>query len=376
LEISYLTVGCDFQEVPAQLPRRIRTRSEDKGFYFVTEQKEPIQGPKTLEEADEEVKMKQGMVEYLEFRAAHQMKLKPEQRKRAEKKEWTPRWADMPIKEADQIPVRVTFFTDENCYDYDWILRRDFEWIDFRFLVNSKLGHTRWEAEISGNICNGLDTVFLPNQQIRVVPLQSKKACKKFEKHLKGKQEAWDRVSATFQGYDNWHSDEVPTEYGDTEPVSNEEDYTIAVEFPGEEEIKLMRIPKGNEWAFFETFVTVKLGENERIAGFDDGLCGVPWDANDRVPRPGQRVRIFWVKERVKAEKEVIREEKIKEVTHVIFSRPKPTQAHPVRAGGKVVPMESFHKKVQQPLSLKSEQQRRKVQEELKQRTERPKKAK
>jgi hypothetical protein len=171
--------------------------------------------------------------------------------------------------------------------------------------------------------------------------------------------------------------DEVPTEYGDTEPVSNEEDYSIAVEFPGEEEIKLMRIPKGNEWAFFETFINVKLGENEWIAGFDDGISAVPWDASDRAPRPGQRVRVFWIKEKVKKEKEAIREERVKDVTQVVFSKPKPASAaHTVREGGTAVPMETIHKKGQQPLSLKSEQQRRFVEEERRQRSERFKKAK
>jgi hypothetical protein len=215
-------------------------------------------------------------------------------------------------------------------------LRRDLEWADLRFLVNSKLGHNRWEVDMAGSFWNGFDRTPLPGQRISIFPLQSEKACRKFEKRLKGKQEAWERVNATLQAYEDWHLDEVPTEEGATEPVSNEEDYSIGVEFPGDEEIRLVRISKGNEWAFFDTFVSVKLGEDEWIAGFDDRFGGVPWDANDRVPRPGQRVRIFWVKEKVKEEKETVRKEKVKEITQVTFSKPKPAQAHPVRAGGKL----------------------------------------
>jgi hypothetical protein len=270
----------------------------------------------------------------------------------------------MPIEEADQVPVKVTLCTDELWDVYEWILRRDLEWVDLRFLVNSKLGHNRWEAEMAGEFWNGQDKVPMPDQKINIFPLRSEKAWKKFEKRLVRKQEAWDRVSAAFQGYGDWHLDEVPTEDGSTEPVSNEEDYSIAVEFPGDEEIRLMRIPKGEEWAFFDTFVRVKLGEDELIAAFDEGFGGGPWQGNDRLPRPGQRVRVFWIKEKVKEERKIAREEKTKEFTQAIFSRPKLKQihpeneivmkeadVHPTEAGGKFVPMEKIHIKEQQPLS-------------------------
>jgi hypothetical protein len=55
-EISYLTVDCDFQAVPASLSRKIRARSEDRGFYFVTEQRDPILGPKTQDEVEAKLK--------------------------------------------------------------------------------------------------------------------------------------------------------------------------------------------------------------------------------------------------------------------------------------------------------------------------------
>jgi hypothetical protein len=215
---------------------------------------------------------------------------------------------------------------------------------------------------------NGRDKTPVPGQQIYIysigngcgsgiVEATEKDGLRKFEKHLKLKQEAWDRVSATFRGYDDWHLDKVPTEDGLTETVSNEEDFSIAVEFPGEEEIGLMRIPKGNEWAFFDTFVSVKLSEDKSIAGFDDGVEVIPWQDQSQVPRPGQRVRIFWVKEEVKEEKLEAREEKKKEFTQAIISRPKPADAHPEEAGGKSVPMQQMHEREQQPLSPKSEPQ-------------------
>jgi hypothetical protein len=99
-EISYVTVDCDFQEVLEQDPGRIRARYADKGFYFVSGQGIPIQGPKTQEEAQEEEKMKQWMVEYMGWRAQHQMVLSPE-KARVGRNAWSPRWEDIAIKESD-----------------------------------------------------------------------------------------------------------------------------------------------------------------------------------------------------------------------------------------------------------------------------------
>jgi hypothetical protein len=191
-------------------------------------------------------------------------------------KVWTPRWEDSEIEAGDQVPVKVVL--EELGFTYDWVLRRDLEWQDFRFLVNFKLGHGDWEAELGGDhwcgevLVNGRIIQPFPGQEIRVSQYWDLKTCQKREKTLKRKQEAWDRISSKLQGHDNWHLDEVPTEDGTTEPVSNEADYSIAVEFPGHDKIRLMRIPKGNEWAFFESFVSAKLGEDKWIAGFDDGL--------------------------------------------------------------------------------------------------------
>jgi hypothetical protein len=345
-EISYLTVDCDFQEIPAQ-PARKRARSLDKGFYFGTEQNILIEGPKTLKETEEDERYRCGMIEYMKYRNEHLI-IVPPSKTGVGRNKWTPRWKDMSIKVADQIPVRVFMCTEEISDFFDWILRRDLEWDDLRFLVNSKLGHNRWEAEIGGVYWHGQNMALITGQAIGITPLKDPKACKKSKKMLKQKQEAWNRISKPFQGYDDWHLDEVPTEDGSTEPVSNDEDYSIAVEFPGDEDIRLMRFPKGNEWAFFDTFVNAKLGENKWIAAFDDGFGGEPWQDNSRVPRPGQRVGVFWVKEEVKEEEKVAREEKIQKFTQAIFSRPRSLKTteetmsstdHSTEAGGKSDPM-------------------------------------
>jgi hypothetical protein len=89
---------------------------------------------------------------------------------------------------------------------------------------------------------------------------------------------------------------------------------------------------------FICAYVSSILGVDKWIAGFDDGLQPVPWDTKDRVPKPGRRVRVFWIKEEVKKEEKEVREEILRDFTQVIFSRPKPADAHPVRAGGKSVP--------------------------------------
>jgi hypothetical protein len=149
--------------------------------------------------------------------------------------------------------------------------------------------------------------------------------------------------------------DEVPTEDGSIESLVNDKDFSIAVEFPGDEEIRLMRIPRGNEWAFFDTFVSVKLGQDKWIAGFDDGVEVIPWQDQEQVPRPEQRVRIFWVKEEIKDKELEAREEKKREFTQAIISRPKPAVAHPEGAGSKAVPMQKMPERERQPLSPMSD---------------------
>jgi hypothetical protein len=230
----------------------------------------------------------------MKYLASHRVILKPTPTQQGTgRKKWTPRWEDIQIEEPEQVPVEVTLITNDGLYRYDWILRKQLEWADFSFLVNSKFGNNRWEAEMANIQWTSDDRTPFPNQKIRVFPLQSEKPCKRYEKHLKRKQEAWDRICDFFQKYDDWCLDEVPTEYGDTEPVSNEEDYSIAVELPGEEEIKLMRMPKGNEWAFFESSMNVKLGENQWIARWADDFGIAAWQNRSQMPRPGKRVEVF-----------------------------------------------------------------------------------
>jgi hypothetical protein len=71
-EISYLTVNCDFQEVPAQLSARTRMRSPERGFHFAeTTTRYPIEGPKTQKEVQEEEELTQRTSEYMAFLEQH-----------------------------------------------------------------------------------------------------------------------------------------------------------------------------------------------------------------------------------------------------------------------------------------------------------------
>jgi hypothetical protein len=170
-EISYLTVDCDFQEVPSLLPVRERQKTPERGFYFATHIHEPIEGPKTLKEVQEEFKLIQKTIDYLAYREQHQMSLKTESDD--VRKIWTPRGDEMEIDQNEQVPAKVVI--EEFGDAYDWILRKGLEWQDFRFLVNSRLGHDRWEAYMNnfwwaGEKING--SIIRPHagQEIKVAP--------------------------------------------------------------------------------------------------------------------------------------------------------------------------------------------------------------
>jgi hypothetical protein len=137
-----------------------------------------------------------------------------------------------------------------------------------------------------------------------------------------------------------------------------------------------LQIPRGIEWAYFDAYVSSVVGFDNWIAGFYDGFQPVPWDSRDRVPRPGRRVRVFGIKEESKTEKKEIRKETMKEIAHVVLARPNPADAHPVRAGGKSVPLQKMQLREQQPLSLKSVRKERFTEEDLRQRSERLRQAK
>jgi hypothetical protein len=206
-EISDLTVDCDFQEVPLQLPGRIRNQSPDRGFHFVTEHKELIHGPKTQEETEEDERYKLGMIEYMKYRNEHRIVVPPA-KTGVGRNNWSPRWEDTEIKATDQIPVSMFIHIDEVSDIFDWTLRRDLEWVDLRFLVNSRLGRNRWEASMAGVFWNGKDKTPMPGQRINIYSLgeghgrnnavdeledalkktRKLRGPKKFEKHLKAKQ--------------------------------------------------------------------------------------------------------------------------------------------------------------------------------------------
>jgi hypothetical protein len=127
---------------PVVLPKRLRLRSVDRGLHFVTEAKVPILGPKTKEEVDEEtssmVRLEGCLKNYAANKASRAAMRNPV--KEVEIKRWTPRWEDMPIDESDKILIQVQMFLDSMTVSYDLELRRGFEWLDFCFLVDSKMG--------------------------------------------------------------------------------------------------------------------------------------------------------------------------------------------------------------------------------------------
>jgi hypothetical protein len=99
--------------------------------------------------SEEDERYRLGMIEYMKYRNEYQITL-PALGIGKGRNKWSPRWEDMEIKEEDQIPVRVFMFMEEVSDVFDWTLRRDLEWSDLRFLVNSKLGHDQWKPRMGG----------------------------------------------------------------------------------------------------------------------------------------------------------------------------------------------------------------------------------
>jgi hypothetical protein len=148
-ELSYLTVSCDFledQENPCILPEKEWANSVDRGLHFqelVT--KLPIEGPMTLEEAQQIEEHARKIKEWEVTREERRVILKPPKPVQAWK-QWTPRRIEEDIELEEQVPVKAVFEGVGDGDIYDWVLRKGMEWDDFRFLTNSKLGHGAWEA--------------------------------------------------------------------------------------------------------------------------------------------------------------------------------------------------------------------------------------
>jgi hypothetical protein len=310
-DVSYLTVDCDFQEVPERLPKREWRKFPDRGLQFVTiGAKEIIAGPKTQEEVEEEARKEQLMVGYLKFHKQHRLKSIPV-KEIPVWKTWTPRLEEIEGDEWRFVQVKV--HVDEIGLTYDWKLRLGLEWQDFRFLVNSKLDPNRWETTLGGSPWEGdvlVDgRIIAPFSGDTLTVVTREGLTRKKEKILRRKQEKWNWVEEALQDVSNWYLDYDLMEDFPGLPVADEDGFYVLAEFPNKKGNSLLQLPRGSEWAYFESLVSTELGQNQWIAAFTDGAQPIPWEDGTRVPRPGQRIRIFSLKD----ENKIFKQRKVDE---------------------------------------------------------------
>jgi hypothetical protein len=196
----------------------------------------------------------------------------------------------------------------------DWKLRRGFEWQDFKFLTNSRLGHDKWRAEFADRNWDGREVSGgrlvnpLPGQEIFVLDLESiskagdqrflEKIQKKRAKLSQERHSYWYYVVDHYKHWNNWEWDEDDEEKEEAlknrlgEEIEMESHYVI-IELPATEDLLSMQLPKGNEWAYFTSFMDNYFGENKWIAGFSDGCENVDfWEDASMVPKPFQFIRV------------------------------------------------------------------------------------
>jgi hypothetical protein len=324
-EISYLTVSCDFQETYEFQPARQLRRSPEYGLiYEEVCSRLPIQGPKTFKEVEEEEEASRLAEKY--FAEKHlPFQLSPKGQKWLP---WTPRPEDddgIPI--ADQIQVRVQI--RETGELLKWILRKDREWPDFKYLVNSRLGHDEWDAWLgnhqwTGESFNGRIIKPKPGQEIQVVPVgflggnglrrevikghvtwltsdgkevplpaqtQESRNFYRQEKRTR----AWEIISAANIPAKDWSMDQATKEI-----FLRQKGKHVGAEIPNKFGCYLIiQMPEENEWAYFVAMMDNLLGEDKWIAVINPGYGATPWLSAERSPNKNQRIRLFFLDEQL-----------------------------------------------------------------------------
>jgi hypothetical protein len=192
--LSYLTVSCDdLPEDAVALPERIRARNGERGNYFHTRDGLPIQGPKTEEEAIEDQKIENDLLQHCL------------------------RWADQLKRYRFQTPM------DKK----NWI------WEDL--MSNG----TPWEAIMANAKWTQGDERFpCQNQAITIRPAKSSRQ----EEHEKWWKDSEDCMS------DYWflgdHEENRPSPIEGMDQIEDEDSYFIKVRMPEELELRIMQIPK------------------------------------------------------------------------------------------------------------------------------------
>jgi hypothetical protein len=203
-------------------------------------------------------------------------------------RQWTPRRLEEDFPTKEQVPIRVLF--DEFREAEDWILRKNLEWEDFRFLVNAKLGHDQWEARNYctlgyGCLVDGVNVKPRKGQTIRVTRARKNSACKKW---AETRRKFGIQVMDHFQELEDW----LPER--EFKSLLDEENPTVHIDYSDNGEKLILQLPGGHECAFFESFMNLQWTEGRWIACFYADSRITLWENAVVTPRPGQRIRIFW----------------------------------------------------------------------------------
>jgi hypothetical protein len=285
--------------------------SPERGYYFETgNSHEPIEGPKTLQETEEDQEHARRLAEHLAFYSEH--RIKESERKISTWDRWIPRLEDIDSDPESQVKVMVEI--DELGYQMEWTLRKGMEWADFKFLTNSKLGRDEWVAwtdgyiwdgevhgeSVDGEIVNG--GVIKPRQGQCIHVLTGRHYEEKLRAKREAQNEAWNRICDRYPNFEDWSLSEEERESGLekrlTEAQDREDPY-VFVSLPIEQggDLVSLQVPRGNEWAYFTAFMDSFLGEDRWIAGFE--LYGelTPWIRADVIPLRNQFIIVRMLKE-------------------------------------------------------------------------------
>jgi hypothetical protein len=273
-EISYLTVSCDdLPEDPPIIPERIRERSAEGGFCFRSVQGCPIEGPKTEEENQEDQRMEAQLADAWVRSVKNGARSRDIRPSNNQGKVWSPREPDDEISQADLVHVRV--YSPISGVEFpNWDLRKGWEWQDFRFLVDAIMQWNPWKSEMAGEPWENEDRKPFPDQRIVIYPLQTPKKVIRWQKRNQDVYEVWDLRHEWTDASGSWMEGTVPDGEGGVEAIANERDYSIVIQMPEETDKRLVRIPRGAEWAFVKQLMDNTIGVHQWYAN----LCGNIWD--------------------------------------------------------------------------------------------------
>jgi hypothetical protein len=119
----------------------------------------------------------------------------------------------------------------------------------------------------------------------------------KAQEKTKKKVDTWERLLDYYPEMRNLEIDEEDREEAERNKVCGDLDVenpylTISAPFD-DQDILMLQVPKGCEWAYFVAFMDSRLGEDEWVAGVLEGGAIIPWSKADFVPKKFQLIQVL-----------------------------------------------------------------------------------